>query len=296
MTDTTSAPSTSAPSTGSDLEPMFTTGSQAALTPNNTEPHPAPIFDTGPHPNPLQAFEAEPVVTESVVEPVVYESVAEPVVAESVVYEPVVYEPVVAEPVVAEPVVAEPAVCESDHADENAVEDAPEPSVPQAFSEMEREDTDAFLRSVNPDPVPVLADWPSAHPVPVLAQRPSAQTASVPAQPVVVPGTFEFVKRWRFALILVGVWAVSAVAGLGFYYWWYSALEKTVPVLGILGYLVICMVASLLVSLVPHRPQVTALAIALMAAPLASTAAAAVLHGAYYFEWIARPVIGPVIG
>ena len=318
---------------------MFTTGSQAALTPNNTEPHPAPIFDTGPHPNPLRAFEAEPVVTESVVEPVVYESVvyepavaepvvyesvaepvvyesvaesvvyepvvyesvAEPVVAESVVAEPVVYEPVVAEPVVyepvvAEPVVCEPAVCESDHADENAVEDAPEPSVPQAFSEMEREDTDAFLRSVNPDPVPVLADWPSAHPVPVLAQRPSAQTASVPAQPVVVPGTFEFVKRWRFALILVGVWAVSAVAGLGFYYWWYSALEKTVPVLGILGYLVICMVASLLVSLVPHRPQVTALAIALMAAPLASTAAAAVLHGAYYFEWIARPVIGPVIG
>ena len=336
----TSAPSTSAPSTGSDLEPMFTTGSQAALTPNNTEPHPAPIFDTGPHPNPLRAFEAEPVVTESVVEPVVYESVvyepavaepvvyesvaepvvyesvaesvvyepvvyepvvaepvvAEPVVAEPVVYGPVVYGPVVAEPVVAEPVVAEPAVCESDHADENAVEDAPEPSVPQAFSEMEREDTDAFLRSVNPDPVPVLADWPSAHPVPVLAQRPSAQTASVPAQPVVVPGTFEFVKRWRFALILVGVWAVSAVAGLGFYYWWYSALEKTVPVLGILGYLVICMVASLLVSLVPHRPQVTALAIALMAAPLASTAAAAVLHGAYYFEWIARPVIGPVIG
>ena len=306
MTDTTSAPSTSAPSTGSDLEPMFTTGSQAALTPNNTEPHPAPIFDTGPHPNPLQAFEAEPVVTESVVEPVVYESVVyEPAVAEPVVYESVaepvvaesvVYEPVVYEPVVAEPVVAEPAVCESDHADENAVEDAPEPSVPQAFSEMEREDTDAFLRSVNPDPVPVLADWPSAHPVPVLAQRPSAQTASVPAQPVVVPGTFEFVKRWRFALILVGVWAVSAVAGLGFYYWWYSALEKTVPVLGILGYLVICMVASLLVSLVPHRPQVTALAIALMAAPLASTAAAAVLHGAYYFEWIARPVIGPVIG
>jgi hypothetical protein len=230
----------------------------------------------------------EPVVAEPVV--------AEPVVAEPVVYGPVVAEPVVAEPVVAEPVVAEPAVCESDHADENAVEDAPEPSVPQAFSEMEREDTDAFLRSVNPDPVPVLADWPSAHPVPVLAQRPSAQTASVPAQPVVVPGTFEFVKRWRFALILVGVWAVSAMAGLGFYYWWYSALEKTVPVLGILGYLVICMVASLLVSLVPHRPQVTALAIALMAAPLASTAAAAVLHGAYYFEWIARPVIGPVIG
>jgi hypothetical protein len=52
------------------------------------------------------------------------------------------------------------------------------------------------------------------------------------------------------------------------------------------------MVASLLVSLVPNRPRVTALAIVLMAAPLASTAAAAILHGAYYFEWIARPAIG----
>ena len=237
MTDTTSGPSTSALSIGTDPEPMFTTGTQASLTPNNTEPHPAPIFDTGPHPNPLQAFESEPVVSE--------------------------------------PVVSEPG---------SADEDAPEPSLPQAFSEVEREDTDAFLRSVNP------------HPVPVLAQRPSAQAVLVPAQPVVVPGTFEFVKRWRFALILVGVWVVSATAGLGFYYWWYSALEKTVPVLGILGYLVVCMVASLLVSLVPNRPQVTALAIALMAAPLASTAAAAVLHGAYYFEWIARPMIGPVIG
>jgi len=64
------------------------------------------------------------------------------------------------------------------------------------------------------------------------------------------------------------------------------------PVFGILVYLVVCMVASILVSMVPNRPQVTALAIALMAAPLASTAAAAVLHGAYFFEWIARPVIG----
>ena len=198
MTDTTSGPSTSALSIGTDPESMFTTGTQASLTPNNTEPHPAPIFDTGPHPNPLQAFESEPVVPKSVV--------SEPVVSESVVPEP-----------------------------GSADEDAPEPSLPQAFSEVEREDTDAFLRSVNP------------HPVPVLAQRPSAQAVSVPAQPVVVPGTFEFVKRWRFALILVGVWVVSAAAGLGFYYWWYSALEKTVPVLGILGYLVVCMVASLLV-------------------------------------------------
>jgi hypothetical protein len=63
-------------------------------------------------------------------------------------------------------------------------------------------------------------------------------------------------------------------------------------VFGILLFVIACMVASMLVTMVPNRPQVTALAIALMAAPLASTAAAAVLHGAYFFEWITRPTIG----
>ena len=114
----------------------------------------------------------------------------------------------------------------------------------------------------------------------------------VPANPVAVPGAFQFVKRWKFALIVAGVWVVAAAVGLGFYYWWYTDLVKTLPVFGILLYVTVCMVASLLVSMVPNRPQVTALSIALMAAPLASMAAAAILHGAYYFEWIARPVIG----
>lgn len=196
MTDTAN------PVTGSQLTPMFATGAHGTLAPNtlatntlatNTEPHSAPIFDTGPHPLPLGA--------------------EEPVRAEE-----------------------------------------PEP---QEFSE----------------PVDV-------------------SPRSVPARPVVVPGSYQFVSRWRFALILIGVWAVSAAAGLGLYHWWYTALDKTVPVAGILGYLIVCMVASLLISLVPDRPRVTALAIVLMAAPLASTAAAAILHGAYYFEWIARPAIG----
>lgn len=196
MTDTAN------PVTGSQLTPMFATGAHGTGAPNtlatntlatNTEPHSAPIFDTGPHPLPLGA--------------------EEPVRAEE-----------------------------------------PEP---QEFSE----------------PVDV-------------------SPRSVPARPVVVPGSYQFVSRWRFALILIGVWAVSAAAGLGLYHWWYTALDKTVPVAGILGYLIVCMVASLLISLVPDRPRVTALAIVLMAAPLASTAAAAILHGAYYFEWIARPAIG----
>ena len=151
-----------------------------------------------------------------------------------------------------------------------ALDPTPAPPIPQAFSELDNGDTDTFLRSVTGHLQPMV----------------------VPAHPVSVPGSYQFVKRWKVALIVAGVWVLAAAAGLGFYFWWYTALAKTIPVLGILLYLVACMVASLLVSMVPNRPQITALAIALMAAPPASVAAAALLHGAYYFEWIARPVVG----
>lgn len=242
MTDTTSVPVT-----GSDLEPMFTTGSQSTAAPT-TEPHPAPIFDTGPHPDPLNhAGQGSDTNGADVYR-------------------------------------ADTNGADAYRADDSGSEpvldialDEPDSPAPQAFSALEHDDTDAFLRAVNSHPIPTL----NAAPV---------------ARPVLVPGTNEFVARWRFALILAGVWVVAAAAGLGFYHWWYTAGEKTLPVLGILGYLAVCMAASVLVSLVPNRPQVTALAVALMAAPLASTAAAAILHGAYYFEWIARPLIGPVIG
>ena len=223
---------------------MFDTGMQPTASPG-TQPHHAPIFDTGPHPEPLQ-----PLGTEAVIR---YAS--EPVVESVVESEPAAVVEPVAESVVE--VRAEPEL-------------EPHPSAPQAFSELDNFDTDTFLRSV------------TGH----------APPAVVPAQPVEVPSSYQFVKRWRFALILAGVWAVSAAAGLGFYYWWYTAPHKTLAVFGILLYVTACMVAAILVSMVPERPQVTALALALMAAPLASIAAAAVLHGAYYFEWIARPIIG----
>lgn len=155
-------------------------------------------------------------------------------------------------------------------AEEPVAEAAPEMPVPQAFSESENVDTDAFLRSVTGHMPPVV----------------------IAAQPVAVPGSYQFVKRWHFGLILAGVWVLAAAAGLGFYFWWYTSLDKTLPVFGILLYVVAAMVAGLLVSMIPNRPRLTALAIVLMAVPCASVAAAAVLHGAYYFEWIARPAIG----
>lgn len=238
---------THAPITGSHPAPMFDTGPLPSLAPH-TEPSAAPIFDTGPHPDPLRALGA--------VDPV---PGPEPVPTRE-----------------ARPEARSDSGSDSgsDARRESNPDSEARPAqglpTPQAFSELDNVDTDAFLRSVT-------------------GHLPSAV---IPAQPVVVASSYQFVKRWKFALLVAGVWLLSAAAGLGFYYWWYTALVKTLPVFGILLYLVACMVASILVSMVPNRPQVTALAIALMAAPLAATAAAAVLHGAYFFEWIARPVIG----
>jgi len=254
---------TASPITGPHLTPMFATGAQPVLTPS-TEPNHAPIFDTGPHPDPLQS-----AGDGAVAEP------DESVEWDSDEWRSAEWRNPDPEPPseVASPPVAEQrptgTTGDLDLALDALGGDA-EPPLPQAFSELDNVDTDAFLRSV------------TGHMPPV----------AVPAHPVLVAGSYQFVKRWKFALIVAGVWVLAAAAGLGFYYWWYTALTKTLPVFGILLYLVVCMVSSLLVSMVQNRPQITALAIALMAAPLASTAAAAVLHGAYFFEWIARPIVG----
>ncbi len=247
---------TASPITGPMPSPMFDTGPQDSLAPN-TEPHPAPIFDTGPHPGPLQPLGAQAPSDALFVE-------------DRVVEDPVVEDPLAEEPV-EEHVVEESAEESAEEpVEESVAEAAPEMPVAQAFSESESVDTDAFLRSVTGHLPPVV----------------------IAAQPVSVPGSYQFVKRWHFGLILAGVWVLAAAAGLGFYFWWYTSLDKTLPVLGILLFVVAAMVASLLVSMIPNRPQLTALAIVLMAVPCASVAAAAVLHGAYYFEWIARPAIG----
>ncbi len=251
---------------------MFATGVQPVLAPN-TEPHPSPIFDTGPHPEPLRANESEAAEPESPE----WDSDEWEAAGMLDADEPpprLEYERAPlwdAGSPESTPELAKIARVLEAAADADLEPPPPPATAPRAFSELENIDTDAFRRSVTGHLEPVVVP---------------------PAQPVLVPGAYQFVKRWKFALIAVGVWLVASAAGAGFYFWWYTALDKTLPVFGILLYLVACMVASLLVSMVPNRPQVTALAIALMSAPLASTAAAAMLHGAYYFEWITRPTIG----
>lgn len=264
---------TAAPSTEPHLSPMFATGVQPVISPN-TEPHPSPIFDTGPHPEPLRDSGPEVAEPQSLEwDSDEWEAAGNPD-ADETPSSRLEYERAPlwdAGSPESTPELAKIARGLEAAADADFEPPMPPAAAPRAFSELENIDTDAFRRSVTGYMEPVVVP---------------------PAQPVVVPGAYQFVKRWKFALIAVGVWLLAAAAGAGFYYWWYTALEKSLPVFGILLYMVVCMVASLLVSMVPNRPQVTALAIVLMSAPLASTAAAAVLHGAYYFEWIVRPTLG----
>lgn len=108
------------------------------------------------------------------------------------------------------------------------------------------------------------------------------------AQPVAVPGVAQYLSRWTFVFVVAGVWLVAAAAGLGLYYWWFHSPDKTMPVFVVLVYVVACIVGSLLTAMIQGKPVASAVAIALMSSPLASTAAAAVLYGGYVFGWVTR--------
>jgi hypothetical protein len=127
---------------------------------------------------------------------------------------------------------------------------------------------------------------------PITATEPPTENPSEPlptfVAPELVPGTSQYLKRWMFALVVAGVWTVAAVIGLAIYEWWFQSADKTGPLFVLLVYIVVGTVAALLVAMVQNKPLVSAVAIALMSAPLASTAAAAALYGAYVFHWIDR--------
>ena len=105
-------------------------------------------------------------------------------------------------------------------------------------------------------------------------------------------GTYQYLKRWTFVLVVAGVWIVGAACGLGLYYWWFHSLDKTPPVFVVLIFLMVCTVGGLLAAMVANKPLVAALAIALMSAPLAATGTAAVLHGLYFCDRVSRCLVG----
>ncbi len=139
-----------------------------------------------------------------------------------------------------------------------------------------------------PDPVRPQA----AEPEPVIAEESQSGLLPAPAHPEVVRGTYQYLKRWVFVLVVAGVWVVGAASGLGLYYWWFHSLDKTPPVFVVLIFLIVCTVGSLLTAMVYNKPLVSALAIGLMSAPLAATGAAAVLHGLYFCDRVSRCLAG----
>jgi len=125
--------------------------------------------------------------------------------------------------------------------------------------------------------------------IPAVAEQPQ----SIPARPVATDEG-STVKRWTFVLVVAAVWVVAAVIGLALYYWWFHSIDKTPAVFVVLVYLGVCTVAALIASMAPGRPVKAALGIALMSAPFASTAAAAVLYGFYFCQHASRCLVGVI--
>lgn len=151
--------------------------------------------------------------------------------------------------------------------------------------------------AADPEPstaTPATSPAPPETEEPGVTDEPASGPVAVPAQSVAVPGSYQYVKRWTFVLVLAGTWLAAAAVGLGLYYWWYHSIEKTPPVFVVLMYLVVCTVGGLLIAMVQNKPLVSATAIALMSAPFASTGAAAALYGVYYCERVSRCLVGVI--
>jgi hypothetical protein len=128
--------------------------------------------------------------------------------------------------------------------------------------------------------MPALADEAPSEPQPALAEEP------------VAPGADLYLRRWTFVFVVAAVWVVSAVVGLGLFYWWFHSISKTPAVFIVLVYVVMCTVAAMIAAMAPAKPWMSAVAVALMSAPFASTAAAAVLYGVYFCEHASRCFAG----
>ncbi|HUB54525.1 MAG TPA: hypothetical protein VMB04_05080 [Mycobacterium sp.] len=118
-----------------------------------------------------------------------------------------------------------------------------------------------------------------------------------PAPPITVPGRYFSLKWWQFILMLLAVWVPAAGIGAGLFYWWTHdpSAHKTAVVFVVLVYVVVCIVTGLMLAMVPDRPLVSALAIAMISAVFASVVAAAPFYGAFYCDHSQRPCLIGVI-
>jgi hypothetical protein len=103
---------------------------------------------------------------------------------------------------------------------------------------------------------------------------------------ITAAGQYQYLKWWKFILMLFAVWVPAGAIGAGLFYWWShdASKHKTAVVFVVLAYVVVCTVTGLILAMVPDRPLVSALAIALLSAVFASVVAAAPVYGKFYCE------------
>jgi hypothetical protein len=121
-----------------------------------------------------------------------------------------------------------------------------------------------------------------------------AESGGTPVQSVTVPGRYLYVKWWKLALVILGVWAVVAVVGLGLFYWWHHSIDKTPALFVVLVYVVVCVVGGVMLAMVEGRPLVSALSVAVMSAPFGAFAAAVPLYGYYYCARLGHCLAGVI--
>jgi hypothetical protein len=123
---------------------------------------------------------------------------------------------------------------------------------------------------------------------------PAPEPSSAPAQSVEIPSEYQYLKWWKFVLVIAAVWIPAAAIGLGLFYWWHLLVDKTPAVFVVLVYVVVCTVAGLMLAMVPGKPLISALAIAVMSAAFASFIAVAPLYG-HYFCQVRGPCLAGVL-
>jgi hypothetical protein len=173
------------------------------------------------------------------------------------------------------------------------------PFVPD-FSDAEDIGTQSWVPNFDDtgsQPIAVVTEpEKSAEPVPEQeAENDSgAESGGVPVQSVTVPGRYLFLKWWKLALVILGVWLAAAQVGLCLFYWWYHTIDKTLPVFMVLVFVVACAVGGAMLAMVQGRPLVSALSLAVMSGPFAAVAAAAPLYGYYYCQQLGHCLVGVV--
>jgi hypothetical protein len=140
------------------------------------------------------------------------------------------------------------------------------------------------------------ADEPASGVIPAAyteAEAPSSE--AIPA--ITAAGQYQYLKWWKFILMLIAVWVPAGAIGAGLFYWWShdASKHKTTVVFVVLAYVVLCTVAGLILAMVSDRPLVSALAIALLSAVFASVVAAAPVYGKFYCEHSQRHCVAGVL-